>query len=147
MEIRTARLVLRDFRRNDSLRMFEYHSRYERGGLAREDVEQLVERFCEWAEEAPRTKYQLAITFEGQLIGTCGVRMEAGDATTAEFGCELDREFWGCGYAREAAEALLRFAFDELRIERVIARTTPDNAPAIRLAQTLSIPVELEGIL
>jgi [ribosomal protein S5]-alanine N-acetyltransferase len=142
MEIRTERLVLREFRRDDVARVFEYQSRYDGERPAREDVQRLVDLFCHWADEEPRSKYQLAITLDGRVIGTCGVRKDVPDAVVAEFGCELDREHWGRGYAREASEALLRLAYDELGVERVIARTTADNATAIRLAERLGLGVE-----
>ena len=143
MEIRTARLVLREFRRDDAARVFEYQSGYEGSPATLEDAQRLVDLFCQWAGEVPRSKYQLAIALDGRVIGTCGVRKETPDASVAEFGCELDREHWGRGYAHEAAEAMLRFAFDELGVERVIARTTPNNAAAIRLAEKLGLDVEL----
>jgi [ribosomal protein S5]-alanine N-acetyltransferase len=138
MEIRTPRLLLREFRRDDAARVAEYQSRYAGG-----PVPGLVDLFCDCAEAVPRTKYQLAITLDTHLIGTCGIRMESPGATTAEFGCELDRDSWGRGYAREASEAILRFAFDELKVQHVIARTTPDNTAAIRLAEALGVPVEM----
>lgn len=146
MEIRTARLVLRDFRRDDAARLFEYQSRYDGDPPAREEVQQLVDRFCAWAEETPRAKYQLAITLDSRVIGTCGIRKEHHDDTTAELGCELDRDDWGRGYAREASEAILRFAREELGVKRVIARTTPENAAAIRLATELGLNVERQEI-
>ena len=141
MEIRTARLVLREFRRDDAARVFEYQARYDGDPPSRADVERLVDMFCDWAEASPRTKYQLAITVDGTLIGTCGVRKEAPGDTTAEFGCELDRDFWGRGYAREASEAIVRFAVDALHVERIVAHTTAGNAAALRLAARLSVDV------
>jgi [ribosomal protein S5]-alanine N-acetyltransferase len=144
MKIRTARLVLREFRSDDAARVFAYQSQYDGEPAALDEAQRLVDLFCDWAEASPRTKYQLAITLDSHLIGTCGVRKETEESATAEFGCELDRDFHGRGLAREASEAILRFAFDELRIERVTARTTPDNVAAIRLAESLGLHVELE---
>ena len=143
MEIRTSRLVLRDFRSDDAARLFEYQSHYDGDAPVREDVQRLVDRFCAWAEEQPRAKVQLAITLDSRVIGTCGIRKEVHDDTTAELGCELDREHWGRGYAREASEAILRFAREQLGVSRVVARTTRNNAAAIRLAESLGIDVEV----
>ena len=49
----------------------------------------------------------------------------------------LSREHWGQGYAREAAGAALKIAYDTLQRDRVISLIRPANAPSIRLAQAL----------
>ena len=44
-----------------------------------------------------------------------------------EFGYWLGKPFWGLGYATEAAQRLVRFAFDELGLRRVHAGWFHDN--------------------
>jgi RimJ/RimL family protein N-acetyltransferase len=39
----------------------------------------------------------------------------------------LGREYWGNGYATEAGEALLEYAFRELRLSRLVSTTRSDN--------------------
>jgi [ribosomal protein S5]-alanine N-acetyltransferase len=143
MELHTQRLVLREFRRADVDTVFRYQSRpeylehYGRAAPTREDVSSFVAMLCRWAEESPRTKVQLAITLEDRVIGTCGVRQDSPDANDAELGCELDPQFWGHGYAREACRAILVFGFETLGLETILARTLPANHRAIRLAEDL----------
>ncbi len=122
MELKTERLLLDDFTPSD-------HLDSEAGAL--------IETFRRWAAEVPRSKYQLAIRFDGVLIGTCGVRKESFDADEAEFGCEIDPRYWRRGFAAEASRAILAFAFEELRVQRIVARTTKGNAAAIALAEGL----------
>jgi hypothetical protein len=57
------------------------------------------------------------------LIGSCGLRISNVDRGQASFGCELGREFWGHGYAIEAARGLVGFAFSELGVQRIEAET------------------------
>ena len=89
MELLTQRLVLREFRRADADTLFRYQSRaeylehYDRPAPTRDDVSAFVAMLCRWAEESPRSKYQLAITLADRVIGTCGVRKESPDATDA----------------------------------------------------------------
>jgi RimJ/RimL family protein N-acetyltransferase len=54
-----------------------------------------------------------------------------------ELGWGLAKPQWGRGYAIEAARAALRYAFEELRRERVISLIRPANARSIRVAETL----------
>lgn len=151
MELRTARLVLRDFQREDAPSVFAYQSKpaylthYGQPPPTEEDVTAFVALLCRWAEEVPRAKYQLAITVEGRVIGTCGVRKEAPEDTVAEYGCELDPAFWGQGYAREASRALLEHAFRSLGVSRLFALTQPGNLGAIRLAESLGFHRVTDG--
>jgi RimJ/RimL family protein N-acetyltransferase len=54
-----------------------------------------------------------------------------------ELGWMLRRAFWGRGYATEAAQAALRFAFTRLEQPHVISLIHPENAASIRVAQRL----------
>lgn len=151
MELRSARLLLRDFREGDVARVFAYQTlpayleHYDGARPTYEDVRNLVNLFRTWAMEVPRRSYQLAITLDSHLIGTCGVRRPPNDE--AEFGCELDPNYWGHGYAYEASAKLLAFARNELQIGRVLARTRPDNRAAIRLAEQLGFKLTESGVL
>jgi RimJ/RimL family protein N-acetyltransferase len=92
-----------------------------------------------WAVELKET---------GALIGRAGFLHPPG-WPDFELGWLLGRPFWGSGYALEAARIALRYAFDELRRERVISLIRPDNHRSIKLAEALgerlSGPVELFG--
>jgi RimJ/RimL family protein N-acetyltransferase len=73
---------------------------------------------------------------DGVLLGRCGYFDPYG-WPGFELGYLFGKEHWGQGYAREAARASLRVAFDDLKKDRVISLIRPQNAPSIRLAQSL----------
>ena len=52
---------------------------------------------------------------------------------TAEIGYWIGRAFWGRGYAREAVRRMLRFAFDELGLDRVWGAVLTDNPASCRV--------------
>ena len=54
-----------------------------------------------------------------------------------ELGWLLGRDYWGRGYALEAARVALRYAFETLHRERVISLIRPDNHRSIKLAEAL----------
>ena len=48
-------------------------------------------------------------------------------------------DFWGKGYATEAANAALKFAFNALNLDEVVAFTTLNNTPSQRVMQRLKM--------
>lgn len=54
-----------------------------------------------------------------------------------EVGWTLRAEYWGRGYATEAARASVDFAFRQLKCSRVISLIHPENAPSKRVAERL----------
>jgi RimJ/RimL family protein N-acetyltransferase len=50
--------------------------------------------------------------------------------------------YWGQGYAREAAEAVLRYGRETLGLNRIVAITTSDNVSSIRLLEGIGLAFE-----
>ena len=69
-------------------------------------------------------------TKPSQLIGNCGFK-GAPVRGAVEIGYSIAPEFQRRGYASEAAGGLLRFAFDDPEVQRVLAETFPDLMPSI----------------
>src|SRR5438270_289420 len=68
--------------------------------------------------EPNRREMIFAVTLkpDDQLIGTMGLREIDKDHCLAEIGFWVGVDFWGKGYATEAAAELLRFAFEDLAL-------------------------------
>lgn len=87
-------------------------------------------------------------------IGRCGLlvwetdpwtpstRSNATGPTEVEIGWMLGAEYWGRGYATEAATAVRDFAFEKLALPRLISLIHPDNGPSIRVAEKLGMRQE-----
>lgn len=149
LTIRTARLILRDFQPSDrdaycELRAHpDFQRFYPAKDVSTKRSAELLGEFLCWATEIPRLRFQLAIEEPRLgLIGSCGVRIIGDDKDQATFGCELGREYWGRGYAVEAARALIGFAFSDLGVRRIQAETLSENRPALSLARRLGMRVE-----
>jgi len=65
----------------------------------------------------------------------------------SEVGWALSRQFWGCGYAAEAAQASIDWAFERLGWSEVIHSIAPDNHASISLAEHLGSVYRGEGQL
>jgi RimJ/RimL family protein N-acetyltransferase len=54
-----------------------------------------------------------------------------------ELGWTIGKAFWGTGYAPEAAQVCLDYAFDVMKKKRVISLIDPANVPSIRVAEKI----------
>jgi RimJ/RimL family protein N-acetyltransferase len=77
----------------------------------------------------------------GAFAGRVGF-LNPADWPGFEIGWTLGRNFWGKGYATEAAQRALQFAFDELDKSHVISLIHPDNRASIRVAERLGEKLE-----
>jgi RimJ/RimL family protein N-acetyltransferase len=59
-----------------------------------------------------------------------------------ELGWTLGRDYWGQGYATEAAQKALQFAFTEMNREHIISLIDPENRASIKVAQRIGEKVE-----
>ena len=150
MILTTERLVLREFRATDWPAMLAYQNDprylryYEWTERTPEDVRAFIQRFLDQQQDNPRFKFQLAITLKGsdELIGNCGVRMASADAREADIGYELAPEYWGRGYATEAARAIVQFGFAHLRPHRISAWCIAENVGSARVLEKLGLRQE-----
>ncbi len=121
-----------------------------------------------WAREQSRTRYRLAITIPldgaAPLARDAGAAPRARDAGAAplardaaaargrislalnwpeirewEIGWTVDPLLWGRGYATEAAQAMLGFAFGELGAHRVVAFCNANNRASARVMEKLGM--------
>ena len=56
-----------------------------------------------------------------------------------EIGWRLRPAFWGCGYATEAASAVLRHGFDDLGLDGVMADISVANTASIGVAERIGL--------
>lgn len=83
------------------------------------------------AERASGRAYRFGVGLGDRLIGCADI----GDIEdrAGELGYWLDPACWGRGYAFEAADAVVRFAFAELGLRRITATHAHDNPRSGRL--------------
>ncbi|MBV9863999.1 MAG: GNAT family N-acetyltransferase [Abitibacteriaceae bacterium] len=101
----------------------------------------------------------LAVTLKenGCYIGYCGLQLYLCDripwrTPEVELFYKLGYNYWGHGYATEASRELIRYAFTELRLIRIVTCTHRENAHSLALLRRLGMRIEpdatdAEGIL
>ncbi|MCM3240197.1 GNAT family N-acetyltransferase [Heyndrickxia oleronia] len=90
--------------------------------------------------------YEFAITDKenGHVYGAIALSNNK-KFNNGELAYWIGEEFWGNGYATEAAQAILRFAFEEKKYHKVFARYFHSNLASGRVMQKLGM--KKEGIL
>ena len=74
-------------------------------------------------------------------IGMCGL-LKREELPDPDIGFALLADFWGKGFAFEAARAVLQDADDRLNLQRILAITSLDNETSINLLQRLGFSFE-----
>jgi RimJ/RimL family protein N-acetyltransferase len=143
----TARLLLRQWRNKDlpefaalnaDPRVMEYFpsslTAAESDARAARIINQINEHgFGLWAVEAPDV---------ADFIGFVGLNPTGFDAPftpCVEVGWRLAYDYWGFGYATEAASAAIAHGFDRLALEEIVSFTTIANARSRRVMERLGM--------
>jgi len=81
-------------------------------------------------------------TVSSELVGFTGLAVpgfEAPFMPAVEVGWRLGQEYWGNGYATEAAKAVLDFAFLEAGLDEVVSFTVPANVRSTSVMERLGM--------
>jgi [ribosomal protein S5]-alanine N-acetyltransferase len=76
--------------------------------------------------------YRVGLKENGSAIGICGL-IKRDALPEPDIGFAFLPEYWSKGYAHESAAEVMRHARDGLRLQRILAITSPDNEPSARL--------------
>lgn len=74
----------------------------------------------------------------GNLAGWCGLSYLE-DTEDIEIGYGLAKAYWGKGLATEAAAAVMKYGFVQLRLERIVAVAYPENTPSQGIMKKLGM--------
>lgn len=151
VSLETELLLLRDFEPGDFEAFFEttqdpeYQKFYPEEEIRSEFWKSIFEGFLTSAEVEKRLKFQLAMCLRsGEVVGTCGVRIEDAENRQASFGCAVARPYWGKGLAFEGSQRIIAYGFSELQLHRIYAETNSENARARSLVEHLGMRLEGE---
>ena len=84
---------------------------------------------------------------DGAFLGAGGLSREQWYPDDLEVGWRLAREYWGHGYATEAATSWLEHGFTNLNLPRIIAVTDTPNARSIAVMRRLGMTFDHEATL
>lgn len=134
--MRTKRLVLRPLQRSDAKRIAELAGDWDVARMtARIPFPYAEVQALEWIEGLYEGEVVRAIEHEGTLVGLVGYMPQ--DKGAAEIGYWIGKPYWGHGYATEAAQAMMRHCFGEVRLSRLTCCHFADNPASERVIAKL----------
>ena len=117
---------------------FDNHAPFDR-----EQMDRWVARNLAHQRERGYGLFTLVLRASGEVIGDCGLEhIELDGTPEVELGYDIRRDQWGRGLATEAARAVVRFALDELGIQRLVCLIRASNAPSARVAEKVGMRQE-----
>lgn len=141
--IETERLLLRPWRKHDSdafwamacdLQVMEFLPK-----LTRAESDAAVDRMIATEAEHGHVFWALERKDEPDFIGFCGILPPRAPIYEHEIGWRLAHHAWGHGYAREAAEASLAWAWANLSVHAIMAITNLANTRSWGLMERLGM--------
>ncbi len=146
--LRTERLILRRFTKDDAAQMYENWAKDER-----------VTRFLTWAPHtSPRFTekllkewiknyknddfYNWVIEFQGEAIGNISAVNIDENSERCELGYCIGVDFWGRGIMTEAARAVIDYLFEEVSFNRIEISHAVKNPASGKVAQKCSLSFE-----
>ncbi|HEV7203722.1 MAG TPA: GNAT family N-acetyltransferase [Jatrophihabitans sp.] len=152
-ELRTERLLLRHWRDDDAATFAGLNAdpdvmRHFPAPLTRAESDAFAARirdglatdaFGLWAVEVPGVA-----PFIG-YVGLVEQRFEAPFTPAVEVGWRLAADYWGRGYAPEAARAALGHGFDTVGLDEIVSMTTVANSASRRVMEKVGLTRDLGG--
>ncbi|MZQ86887.1 GNAT family N-acetyltransferase [Paenibacillus sp. 5J-6] len=90
------------------------------------------------ADRMEDRKYSFVVcqTEDEQIVGTIGLTyVVRGPLQSCMIGYNLDQAANGKGYMTEAVKQVVRYAFEELRLHRIVGEASPKNPGSIRVLE------------
>jgi RimJ/RimL family protein N-acetyltransferase len=148
MILETARLTLREIVPADAPAYYRFFAdpetmRFYPSTRSFEETEEFVQRQLRRYEADGFGPWAMELKNDANLIGYCGlIHQIVDDKHEVEIGYLVDRNYWRQGFASEAAIACREYAWNVLRLTRVISMIDPLNVASIGVALKVGMTLE-----
>ena len=147
--LETKRLILRPLNENDFEAIYAMRSDSELMRFIREP--QTSEESANWINLVSSRWATEKIGFcamieksSNEFAGWCGI-WKLKETGEFEIGYAVAKNFWGKGFATEAADEFLSYAFENLETEKIAAVAAPENAASRRVMEKLGMRYDYTG--
>lgn len=150
-KLETDRLILRPFTMDDVARVQEL--------AGNKDVAKTtlgiphpytLEVAKSWIENHPgmvkngTLPFAIVLRTESVIVGTMTIRVNEAHKK-GELAYWVGKEYWGNGYATEAAKEIVRYSFEDLNLNRVWAMAMSKNPASVKVM--INVGMKKEGVL
>jgi ribosomal-protein-alanine N-acetyltransferase len=147
--LETKRLYIRSFRFEDATELHQVFGdprvmQRIPGGPAQtlEETQRRLAKIIQHQETHGFSLWALIHKETGNLIGDCGLILVEGRGPEIEIAYDIAYEYWGRGYATEAAQECLRFGFENLKLDLLIGLTYADHLASRRVMEKIGMTFE-----
>jgi RimJ/RimL family protein N-acetyltransferase len=146
--LETERLLLRPFQADDFDALFAIHSRPDVARYLyweprnKEEVRAVLEKKINgraMRSEGDSLSFAVVLKATGEVVGDVSLLWLNVQHGVGEIGFAFHPDHHGRGYATEAARVMLRLAFEELKLHRVIGRLEARNTASARVLEKLGM--------
>jgi len=148
-ELHTERLHLRKMKVLDSSSLFKIWSdphvtRFMNVSCFTNEnqAKEMINLLDDLSQDSKAIRFSIIKMESNEIIGSCGYNSLDFENAKAEIGYDIAKSFWGRGYASEAINSLLDYAFSSLKMNRIEAKVVPENLNSIKLLQKLNFTFE-----
>jgi len=150
--LETHGLILRHLLPSDLDSLFalyrdpEIRRYFPEGTLTYEETKEELEWFLNGHPAHPELGLWATIHKEtGVFIGRCGLLpWTIEQRSEVEVAYLLAKEYWGQGLGTEAAQAIVHYAFEQLKLSRLICMIYPENQASVKVARNIGMTLEKE---
>jgi len=151
--LETGRLMLRHFDINDLDDLFAIYSDSDvtkhipDAPVSIEETKKELEWHMNGHPKFPKLGLWATIHKEtGDFIGRCGLlpwTLNGQDEVEVAFA--LSKSYWGQGLATEAAQGIVRYAYETLKLSRLVCLIEDGNQASVNVAEKIGMKFEREG--
>jgi len=149
----TQRLYLRHFQLDDLDPLYalyrdpDIRHYYPEGTLTYAETQEELAWFLNGHPERPELGLWATIEkHTNRFIGRCGLLPWMSDGQLeVEVAYLIDKACWGQGLGTEAAQGVLEYGFEKLKLPRLVCLIEQGNQASIRVAQKIGMTFEKEG--
>jgi RimJ/RimL family protein N-acetyltransferase len=150
--LETDRLILRRLVPDDLDDLYalyrdpEIRHYFPEGTLTYEETKEELEWFLNGHPERPELGLWATIhKGTDRFIGRCGLLpWTIEQRSEVEVAYLLAKEYWGHGLGTEAAQAIVHYGFEQLRLPRLICMIDPQNQASAKVARNIGMTLERE---
>lgn len=149
--LKTQRLILRNISPEDVNALLKLFGNPEVVRFIEMQPIKTIEQANEWLKWmggafASKDGLRWGITLEdGTFIGSAGINHWNREAHHAEISCDINPMHWGHGYGQEAMREIIRFAWEQMHLNRIEASVTKGNHRSVHVMEKIGF--KKEGLL